>query len=322
MVEPRDASERDESLVVAYVDGTLSPTETAAFETRLRTDDALAAMVDEFLQSKHMAHRLTRAGVRFDAAPSVRKPGPGLAWPFAVRPLQGIAALLAIAAAVAAWWTLRRAHPPLKVAVVASAPEPTAYHALLGLPRDVVPPGTTPRGNAPTARTVPVDEYLTLAHSAEQRRIATALADPAAEVRAPYYLVALELAAPATVVLVACDDHGPPRRLHPRPGAGPADRGLLPAGVHVLPDEPLSADPTDPALLQFAGGYLVPLGVREVWNVVAVAPTPTAPGLMGELDGYLATALPAAGAEAERRHAIEQWLDARGFVTRTFVVRE
>jgi hypothetical protein len=339
MVPSPDARERDEALIVAYVEGALPPQEAAEVEERLETDGKLASMLDEFLQSKHMAYRLGQAGVLPEAArdfavsrskPAIAAPDVASRRPAAhrrwARPqlLRTLAAAVIVAGVVVLWRALSSSPKAVsfEVALLAGAVDSAAYHALLGLPADVVPPGSELRGGAtPTGRVLPAAAYLALASAAENRRIEAAFAEPGSSLRAEFFLIPVRLSGPAAVFVVAFDGRSAAKRLFPSTATG--SRMLLGAGTHVLPSAAFVSDPDDPSRARFERGYLVPLGGAEVWTLVAVGPAGTDAALAADLDRFLAGLWAAAPPEPSAlQTSVVDWFGARGFETRQFTVRE
>lgn len=341
----KELDERDQRTALAYVDGELEESERARFELRLAAEPELARAVEALAALDALARRAWKArgdaGARQAAAgertaraagersartdgsqPStseierVRESARGATAPEPARSRRWLvlAPLLAAAAALVVWFTLRGHESDERAPRFAVCEGfATADEWLAAAPElaGLRPPGLGVARGGNDEPNIDVDAFEARARDAE-RALLAARATSVADVRAGFFVVPFECAAPTSVVVLAFPRvGGPAELLYPRA----EDPLALDAGFHVVPAPRTAREETasGPALA-YRRGFLVPIGCKELDVWIAWSPR----ALDGAGRDELAALLPSTDARANAA----AWLASQGFTTTTRVVRE
>lgn len=290
-------SDADLALCLEFLDGGLVGAERDAFVLRLAREPELAAALDELaLVDDALIRDARRARALFPSTPRRVWRAPALA---------AAAALLVALIAVALWTRARRDDAP-RATLVASDESPLDWLARHGEIAALRPPGLDELRAGGATPNVGAADFVARARAAAERD------ERSTDVRAGYFRVAVEIAEPSSVLVLAVPEVGAPTRLRPAPGAD-ASAAELAAGKHVLPGDAFALDVgPDGDVVRYERGYLVPVGARALHVVVARR--------AGALDAAELADLDVRSARGES--ALVDALGARGFVVETLVVRE
>jgi hypothetical protein len=252
-------TEPDQALCVAYVDGLLSEERRIDFELRLARDPELAEVVQRLLSTDELLRRLgAKEGFDLQRARRIRP------WVWAA----SLAAAAAVLVAIAIGLRLRGAAAAFEVALAPGYESAVDFIDSVPELRGLRPPGVGALRGEDQAPNVGAGDFLARAAEAERTLLERA---SAASVTAGFFVVPLELARPSAVVISAFTREGQRIQLFPEePGTARA----LAAGRHVLPSARfLSGTPG----VQYARGFLVPIGSGALDVVVGVQPEPKDP---------------------------------------------
>lgn len=302
MAEIEQVSDADRAAIVAYVDRDMEPAAAEDFERRLASDPRLARAFATFVRVDSVRARACRTSAAPRATEARR-------WRVAALAAAGLAAAVGLG-----FWLVRREQPApaIQVAILRGAPDRDGYHAVLGLPDDLIPPGGTPRGQDPSGRTMSVGDYVAMAREVEQQRIAAALARPAEMLEAFTFYVPVRLTHRAWIAVLALYDDGRLVQLFPPAGASPETGWLSAPATHILPREALVPRAAAQEPPDFEPGFLLPRGVKESY-VVVIQSQAAQPDLLERLTDALSP--------PRTRGTVLAWLRAQGFSARSFVVR-
>jgi hypothetical protein len=290
-------SDADQALAAAFVLGELAEPERGAFEHRLAGDPVLAAHVESLMATEELVRRHAR---RADAV------GPPQRARLRALPLL-VAAAAVVVAIVGGALLLRTKTTRADDAQVALCPSfESAAEWIARVPElaGQKPPGLDElRGPGEAANVDPIT-FVETARRAELRALDET---GAAQATAPFFSIALRLAADSDVVVVAFPEQGSAQTLWPEAGGS----WRVPAGERVLPAPSFRhVEDEHGSRVEYRRGFLVPIGAEQVTVVVgtrsAREPAPDA-----------ALLVPSATAAA---HVAK--LEAAGFDVRTFQVIE
>ncbi len=262
--------------IVDWIDGNLSPEAALEFELSLSADPGLAAQVEAFSNLDALMRRKARAT-------SVKA---------RARPHWGVWTALAAAALVVIAVLPRffaSAPPTFEVALAPSfalAEDWTQQSAQL---KGACAPGIAmARGENPTA--LSPEEFLRRTAVAETAVVAQALQAMQREIEAGWFVVPIELSAPASVVVLGFSQNAPPARLFPDPKASDPinDASHLAAGRQLLPGARAGLG-RSAQTVEYRPGFLVPLGAQEFVVLVAVRETGLDAAALAELDSWIAS---------------------------------
>lgn len=288
----RELTHEEVATALDWIDGNLGVDAAIEFELRLAAEPGLAARVEALAR---MDQRMGRQ--RLSAPPRAR-------W--------GRWLALAAAAALIATLTIPRLQGPREPAFeVALAPSHALaedwIHGAPALAGQCAPGIAMSRGENPTV--LAPGEFLRRAALAESQVIDEALGSGAKELEAGWFVVPLELAEPASVLLFAWGESGAPQRLFPTSEAAPLQ---LPAGRSLLPG-PRAVGSEDGAAVRYQPGFLIPRGAGRWVVLVAVRPGELGAGELRRLEDLLATQEQGPG---------QAHLEEQGFAVRRLIVRE
>lgn len=305
-MRPRENDARmrddDRALCVAYIDGLLTQDEQLAFEQRLAADPGLAARVRALLETDELL-RAAQLETAREAQRATR-----------LRPLAWIVSLAA-AAALLVWLAVamlgKPAAPNFEVALAPSFESAREFAAQQPTLADLAPPGLAALRGGVAEPNVAAERFVELAEEAEARIVQSALAADRAELVAPFFVLPIRLAAPSEVVVFALADDGPPARLYPDAAATSA---TLSAGAQLLPSTRFErVGDGDSARVRYRRGFLMPVGVAELFLVVGVREV-----VAGDAPRELS--LERAALEPDRA-SLQEALRREGFATQLLVVR-
>ena len=288
----RELTPEEVATALDWIDGNLGVDAAIEFELRLAAEPELAARVEALAR---MDQRMARQ--RLSAPPRAR-------W--------GRWLALAAAAALIATLTIPRLLGPREPAFeVPLAPGHALaedwIHGAPALVGQCAPGIAMSRGENPTV--LAPAEFLRRAALAEGQLIDQALGSGAKELEAGWFVVPLELAEPASVLLFAWGERGAPQRLFPTSEAAALP---IPAGRSLLPG-PRAVGSADGAAVRYQPGFLVPRGVGQWVVLVAVRTREVGAEELRRLEEELAT----------REHGPGQaHLEEQGFEVRRLIVRE
>ncbi len=261
--------------IVDWIDGNLSAESALEFELRLCAEPELAARVESFSNLDALMRRRSRAsGVK--ARP---------------RPHWGVWTALAAAALVVIAVLprfLASPEPTFEVALAPSfalAEDWTLQSAEL---KGTCAPGIAmTRGENPTQ--LSPEEFLRRAALTETAVVAQALQAGRRELEAGWFVVPIELSAPASVVVLGFCQAAPTLRLFPdQKVADPTkDASRLAAGRQLLPGARASFG-RSAQTIDYRPGFLVPLGAQEFVVLVGVREAEIDAASLAELDGWIA----------------------------------
>jgi hypothetical protein len=312
MTPNTEPSERDMELLVDYVDGRLDAAERDALELRLSQDPELEEALESFLRVDRLQRLAAEQASTVGGAPRGRL----LTFPRALAALAA-AALIVVGGPAVVRWIEGPARIGFRVAALPSGVTLADHNRCLELDPTLHPPGNGLRSGA-AGTEIPVGEYMERVAAAEASRIEQGLAakDELIETSFPYYVVPIEVAAPASAVVVQLDEQGGRARVFPTGDDATHAAGRLAAGRHVLPSPTVRLTPESEAYdaVDFARGFQIPRDAGVVTVLVALRAEALAPELLAELDALLS-----GGADVV---AVEEWLDAQGFARRALRLRE
>ena len=287
--------------IVDWIDGNLSAEAALEFELRLSADPELAARVEAFANlDSLMRHKARASGVKARA-----------------RPHWGVWAGLAAAALLVIAVLPRFFSSPAPSFEVALAPsfalaeEWTQQSAEL---KGTCAPGIAmARGENPTL--LSPEEFLRRTEAAESSVVARALDGGQRELEAGWFVVPIELSAPASVVVLGFAKDASALRLFPDPKdvdpAAVASR--VAAGRHLLPSARAGLG-RSAKTVDYRPGFLVPLGAREFEVLVAARADALDAATLAGLDSWIASEKSVDSAAARLTEA--------GFSVRRLSVRE
>ncbi len=261
--------------IVDWIDGSLSAEAALEFELCLTADPELAARVEAFADlDAQMRRELCTPGVRARA-----------------RPHWGVWTALAAAALVVIAVLPRFLASPAPTFEVALAPsfalaeDWTLQSAEL---KGSCAPGIAmARGENPTQ--LSPEEFLRRAALTETAVVAQALESGQRELEAGWFVVPIELSAPASVVVLGFSQSAPTLRLFPDPKvADPTkEASRLAAGRQLLPGA-RARFARSAQTIDYRPGFLVPLGTQELVVLVGVREAEIDTASLAELDGWIA----------------------------------
>jgi hypothetical protein len=228
------------------------------------------------------------------------------------------------------------------IALLASAAPASDYNRTIGVEPSYLPPGNVASGGegGPSPR-----QYLAMVDGEETRRMRMALAGAKTEVRASCFLVAFEVNAPSSAVVLTVAKDGSIERRFPLPSKPDAPNRFEPGTTHVLPRRVVAITPDSERIdaVDFDPGFRVSGGSSpesgDVTVIFALASAPLERDLVGKLDALvaeIASTTPAAessaatstaagaassGASAKSAGRLEVWLAENGFAVRELRVR-
>lgn len=265
--------------IVDWIDGNLSHEAALEFEMRLSAEPELAVRVEALFGFDALMRRKARA--------SGAEARPRLHW--------GVWTALAAAALVAITALPRFLASPTPTFEVALAPSfALAEDWTQQSPelKGACAPGISmARGENPTQ--LSPDEFLRRSGLAEAAVVAQALEAKRHEIEAGWFVVPIELSAPASAVVLGFRQNAASLRLFPSPAgaASATDASRLPAGRQILPGA-RAAFGRSQQTVNYQPGFLVPLGAKELTVLVAVREAGLDAAFLAELDGWIASGEP------------------------------
>jgi hypothetical protein len=214
-------TQTDLALCEAFVDGLLTAEERRVFERRLGSDPRLAAALRNMISDDAVLQRLQAT----DGADEqrVRFVRPWI-WTASIAAGLSILAVLTVEAAIGG-----RA-PRFEAGLAPSSESAVQYIDSIPDLKGLRPPGIDALQGGPDSTNVGATEFHVRASAAEQALIAKATAT---ELDVDSFVIGLDLAGEAEVVVVAVPKFGKIEVLYPTFSAGEGSR--LPKGKHVLP---------------------------------------------------------------------------------------
>jgi hypothetical protein len=299
--DARELAAEEMIAALDWIDGELHGDAALDFELRLANDSVFARCVEQLALLDEQLRREARVRARIESTRRRWNIGMGLA----------AAAVLAICLLPQLF---SHSAPSFEVALApgyALAEDWVAEQAeLIGAS---APGIATLRGGAAKQRSAA--EFLRASELAELAVSVHALEDQRRDLESGWFVLPLELDAPAAVLVLACDDAGHVTRLFPSAtdSAQASREAQRPAGRQMLPS-PRAISGREDGTLSYSPGFLVPLGAGSLQILVAVYAEPLTPSWMEHLDSALAAHIGPA--------SIEQRLVREGFKVQRLSVRE
>jgi hypothetical protein len=246
-------SRADQALCEAYVDGQLTPERQRWFERRVKSEPRLSRMVRELRTDAAALERPQYVEEIEDRRPRRLRPW---AWTASLSVALSMLAVFGIDLAFG------KPAPAFDVALVPG--HATAHECIDSFPelRGLRPPGLDALLGGTGAANVGATEFEVRATTAEKALVG---ASRGIEVSAGTFVVGLDLAGEADVLVVAVPKFGETKVLFPAYSSGEGLR--LPAGEHVLPGRRF--DVTG-ARVRYRPGFAVPVGAGSMEVLVAV----------------------------------------------------
>jgi hypothetical protein len=219
------------------------------------------------------------------------------------------------------------------VALLPSAAQISDYNRTISVEPSYLPPGNVASGGegGPTPR-----QYLAMVEAEETRRTRMALAGAKTELLASCFLVAFEVSAPSSAVLLTVAKDGSIERRFPVTSKPDLPNRFEPGAQHVLPRKAVVITPESERIdaVDFDPGFRMSAGTSpgsgDVTVVFGLAAAPLERDTVGKLDALVAeiasttssgASAPAADASARSSGRLEVWLAENGFAVRELHVR-
>jgi len=299
--DPRELSPQEMAQALEWIDGELSTEAALEFELRLAADASLAAQVEGLALLDLHLRREARARVHVERT----------------RRRWSIGVALAAAAVLAIALLPKLLAPRAPDFEVALAPSFALAEDWIGAQpelRGSSAPGIgSVRGGNANQRSAA--EFLRASEISELSVSSNALETGRRELEAGWFVVPIDLEAPAAVIVLACGEQAPATRLFPTqadPGQA-ASAARLESGRQLLPSPRVIAG-RQPQTLAYQPGFLVPLNVGSLTLLVAVRRQVPEPAWFQALEAHML-----AGATADQ---LGERLAREGFVVQRLLVRE
>lgn len=297
----REPHAEELTTILDWIDGNLPEEAALAFELRLSAEPELAARVEELSNLDALVRRHVRAGT-----PLART---RLHWGIWV----AIAAAAVLAIAILPRFFAPTA-PVFEIALAAgyaSAEDWTQQTAEL---KGACAPGiAVSRGTNPVL--LSPEEFLRRSTLSEDAVMEQALDGKRHELEAGWFVVPIELSAPASVVVLSFSPNAGPRRLFPDPESAATlpDAARLEAGRRLLPSPRAEIGRSGQSVV-YRPGYLVPLDAGELVLLVAVREA--------DVDAATLALVDASIEQARSANATGEFMVEAGFSVQKLRVRE
>lgn len=238
----------DQARCVEYIDGELDEAAQLEFERRMAHEPELALAVEQLLATDRVLRE------QLLAPTAARRPRN-----LALRLVASLAAAAVLLVSVLMFLARDRS----RVAFVASHESP--LEALASAPelRLLRPEGLSALRGSQDPPNITAEEFLRTEAAAREREARSALENAVSSGEAGFFRIALELDEESLVYLQAYTRDGKAVELEPGPRR-------VPAGRTELPSPRFSVDPSQPGVLRYERGYLVPVGCGELTVVIAI----------------------------------------------------